>query len=836
MPMGHAEQFHPPDSAQNIIPEKKKFESPLEDLETAEEYLTWKQEVPAVFRSIVESVMKNIVPAETVTGLRLADQFLKGCAESLAMGSLADMSSYDARVTKLLAPLAHIESKDGYVNIFSLLANTQSSWKLKKTLYETQLRTAFEWLINKDLEQLAQDSLKQAEHEQITNPDHSSPEQTLPPQNEEVRSSMEAGSEKSEGEPTPIFSIAPYFGGYYKQLVFSKFQAENQHWAKEENKFENPLQPELDLTRARVESGLIHGRAPLALPVPYDWAPDPDSVLIKAPNNDFTISRNQNGSWYLVVEADGVFPFSMTIAPLKHTEVDKPFEILSMTGELPDELRQAIETLKQQRLPQMKLQREVVKLVRNSLKYSNSPEAWKQYTSQSQGFFNSLWERKEADCFVANTLALLALTEIEAQARFVSGYYVKEAGQSGNANLHASCGHAWLEVWDEYSERAVRLDATPKGDPTINEEQQEQDLAGETGEGDYGEHDDEIVSEEELKKNIAELKRKQASEGEQTRPKVDLAEQRFADLAECRPEQAREFLQALERVRKIADKQGHPISDRLKDEWRKIVEERKIESHDYRGPVRMDEGSRLEDPVLAAIDIKSSEFNPTGFEKDTRVEKIELDFGGINVYFSFDLSGSMAEADLASGRSKKDVQRDVALLFVDSLMQAAVISRREGGETNLLPIKIMATVASQTGETKLPLTDTWGPKEQWALYSSLTQVARGGTPTHTTLQLIERSLVKELADLKQKGTAFEKMPLHYTAEISDGGSDDATETENMHYSLKAKAMVIRSYTIGGSSASADAAPPLESFSQLPEILAEDIIKQFRRLHPRKVKI
>jgi hypothetical protein len=53
--------------------------------------------------------------------------------------------------------------------------------------------------------------------------------------------------------------------------------------------------------------------------------------------------------------------------------------------------------------------------------------------------------------------------------------------------------------------------------------------------------------------------------------------------------------------------------------------------------------------------------------------------------------------------------------------------------------------------------------------------------------------------------------------------------------LKAKGMVIRSYAIGGSSASADAAPPLESFSQLPEILAEDIIKQFRRLHPRKIK-
>jgi hypothetical protein len=168
-------------------------------------------------------------------------------------------------------------------------------------------------------------------------------------------------------------------------------------------------------------------------------------------------------------------------------------------------------------------------------------------------------------------------------------------------------------------------------------------------------------------------------------------------------------------------------------------------------------------------------------------------------------------------------------------MQAAVISRREGDGSNMLPIKIMATVASQTGETKLPLTDTWGPKEQWALYSALTQVARGGTPTHATLQLIQKTLDKELTVLKQKGTNPEKMPLHYTAEISDGAPDDVSETESMHDSLKGKGMVIRSYTIGGLSASADAAPPLESFSQLSAILAEDIIKQFRHLYPRRIK-
>ena len=819
-------------------PEEAGPQFEFNDVETAEEYLTWKQEVPMAFRHVVESTLKNTAPAETITGLTLTDQFLKGTAESIRTGGLPDAASYDARVTKLLEPLAHVETKGGYANVFSLLRSPDTSWKLKKTLYETQVRTALEWLINKDLEQLAQEALKQQEAEQAPEPTEGQPtpppEQLMPPQSEEVRSSMEPGGEKREGEPSPIFSVKPFFGGYYKQQIFSKFREDDQHWGKKENQFEEAVSQDVDMTRGRVESGMIRGRTPLALPVPYDWAVDPASITTNVPLDQVTISRNQNGLWYMEVDADGAFPFSMTVAPLKRTEEGKPFEALEMTGELPDELRQGIETLKQQRLPRMRLQREIVKLVRNGLKYSNSPDAWKQYTSQPSGFFNKLWKRKEADCFVANTLAARALAEVDASARFVSGYYVKEAGKGGNAIMHSGNGHAWLEVWDEYSERAVRLDATPKGDPTMDEEQQEKDLEGETGEGDFGEREDEIASAEEIKKKIEELKKKQGGEGKQKRPSVELAEQQFANLAECTPEQAREFLAALERVRKITDEQGYPISDSMKDEWRKIVEERKVESRDYRGPVRMDEGSRLDDPVAAAIDITSREFNPTGFEKDTRVEKIETDFGGMDVYFSFDLSGSMAQADSASGRSKKDVQRDVALLFVDSLMQAAVISRREGGESNLLPIKIMATVASQTGETKLPLTDQWGPKEQWALYSSLTQVASGGTPTHTTLKLIQRTLEKELADLKQKRTPAEKMPLHYTAEISDGEPDDSSQTEAMHRSLKEKGMAIRSYTIGGSSASADAAPPIESFSQLPQILAEDIIKQFKKLRPHKI--
>ena len=100
---------------------------------------------------------------------------------------------------------------------------------------------------------------------------------------------------------------------------------------------------------------------------------------------------------------------------------------------------------------------------------------------------------------------------------------------------------------------------------------------------------------------------------------------------------------------------------------------------------------------------------------------------------------------------------------------------------------------------------------------------------------VSTSWLKELVDLKKKSIPKEKLPIQYTAEISDGAPDDFTETENMHQKLKAKGMVIRSYVIGGQSASADASEPLETFSQLPQILAKDIIEQFRKLRPRKIK-
>lgn len=826
-------------------PEAVRFE--FKDAASAEEYLTWKQEVPLPLRRLVESAMRGVAPAPSATGLPLTDEFLSTLTSCFRERDLTHLGEITPRVAKFLQPLARIDTKGGYLNLFETLTNPEISWKLKQTLYETQIKAALEWLVERDLQNAA---WQKPSPEQPSKPDEGAsekekkengenPQNDVPSAEEDTISSMEAGAEKKEGEPArALFSVNPFFGGYYRQVVFSTFNSVTLHWEKDENELMEATGEKTDPTSARILSGKIRGGAPLALPLPYDWVIDPNSLETSAPEDAVEITRNQEGLWYLSVKTDGIFTYTLRIAQKQRIELGERGKAAEIQGVLPDELLQKIKELKASGLPKIKLKREIVKFVRAHLTYSNSRDAYTHYAENPSEYFTRMWERKEADCKVANDLACRVLAEIDNNFRYVTGFYVKEKGEQGEAMMHAGNGHAWLEIWDAQSRRYVRLDATPKGDPMVDEKEQEQDLEGETGEGDYGAPDEELASEEETKEKLKELKKKETGagggKGKRKSPEFNVEEEHFAELAECTPAQAQEFFKSLERVREIKNEQGVPISDLLKDEWRKIVEERKIEMRDYRGPVRMDEGDRLEDPVSAVIDIRAGEFNPTGFEKDERVEKTQMEFGGINLYFSFDLSGSMRESDPATGRSKADVQRDVALLLIDSIMQCAYIYRQEGEQADLLPLKIMVTLATDTGKVALPLTDRWGPKEQWAFYAALTKLASGGTPTHQTLKLIERDFDKERAALVARGIPPEKLPLHYTAEISDGSPDDFDATERMHGELKAKGMAMRSYVIGAQSGSADAAPPLASFSELPNILAQDILTQFKKLRPRKV--
>lgn len=793
----------------------------LRNLQEAQEYQAWREEVPWEVRRLVEGAMKKISVQPKESGFPLTDQFLYTFANAIEQGNVADLTNCDKRISNLLVPLTQITTKGGYINLFETLTNTAFSWDYKRRLYEIQLRPALEWLVSRDLENLAKSSFNQTQSE----------ETDVPSAAEEVRSSMEAGAEKREGEPTALFTVSPFFGGYCKQLVFNRFSPRS-GWQKDQNQFEKAVKEETDFLTTRVMKGKIKGDQPLALPLYDNWAFDPGSIIANAPKELVQLLQNQDGIWYLQVDASGVFNYQINLAQLKRLKIGEQMQSV-IVGDIPQELTAYISDLKQQRLPPMKLKREIVKFVHKNLIYSNSPEAWRYYTDNPEEYFLRIWNRREADCFVANTFAARAVFELDTYVRFVSGFYIKEQNDKQEAIMHQGNGHGWFETFDFLSRRWVRMDATPKGDPVMDENQQEQELEGKLGEGDYGEQEEELFLEEEVQQQIQQFKQKQSEGRNHDTTTFSQPEQRFAQLAECTPIQAKEFLAALQRVREIKNEHGQSVSDLMKEEWQKIITAREVIVSQYRGPVRMDEGDRLVDPVATKIDFQAGETNPTGFEKEKKMVKTETDFGGLHLYFSFDLSGSMKSPDPASGRTKADVQRDVGLLFIDSLMQSAALYRRQGQNTDLLPLKIMATLASEKGEGILPLTDTWTEKQQWTFYSALTRIAKGSTPTHETLILIKQTFDQEGAILKKQVVPEHKLPLSYVAEISDGEPDDLTSVEALHHELKEKKTLVRSYIIGTES-DLDEGIMLESFSQLPLILSHDIIQLFQQLLPKKI--
>ena len=162
---------------------------------------------------------------------------------------------------------------------------------------------------------------------------------------------MESGSEPNkEGEPqSPLFSVQPFFGGYYERFAFTQFDTHTHKWEKPENKFETSDTTPYDYLRQRVLSGKIQGNIPLALPLPDDWVVDASNLVIDNPDVRGEITQNQTGHSYLTILGDGVFHYTLTIAPRTHKMLaQKEPEVAELHGTLPVELVQIISDLKEE--------------------------------------------------------------------------------------------------------------------------------------------------------------------------------------------------------------------------------------------------------------------------------------------------------------------------------------------------------------------------------------------------------------------------------------------------------------------------------------------------------
>ena len=311
--------------------------------------------------------------------------------------------------------------------------------------------------------------------------------------------------------------------------------------------------------------------------------------------------------------------------------------------------------------------------VRSSLKYSNDSSFNAVYGAGNPNqYFARIEQHKQADCDVANTYFVNLLWKAGIKARLVSGHYVKVKDKQNAAVISSGTGHAWAEVWDGRAWQ--KLDATPPGDPNMDDQETDEETSDAAMEGDFGEQEAKEISDEELDKLMQEAEK--TLERKEKAPE-ELAALSFAEAAGCSPEEARQILKRITEAREKRDRQGRNIRSRLLAEWQKIIQDNLVDRTRYTSPIRLSRGQELEDPVEAMLDLRSGEADPTGFSKLEHRTENEQIYGGFDAFLVTDKSGSMTETDPASGRPKWEDQQVFTFLLMDSMYAVAQEFKRQ---------------------------------------------------------------------------------------------------------------------------------------------------------------
>ncbi|MBU2542905.1 hypothetical protein KJ785_05090 [Patescibacteria group bacterium] len=753
--------------------------------EKVKAYKKWKEDVDPEFRHIVEASLQGREVKQDKSNSPLVGEFYNNF-QVLLNNPDFDINGLDIdnRIKKQLKKLQKIKINDkgDAVNIFKLMNDPDVDFDLRQDYYDKKIKARIDWLKNQDKKDSKKYSEKTGKKTDVTGSDE-----------DDKYEPHRQSSQEQEGEPSEsIATVYPYFGGYYKDGVFPNFDSQTLEWNKNKADFEELRVQEIDQDKKRIYRTVVKPNKAQIIKMPYDWAIDQTSVQWSADEPDeFNFFQDQNGLSYIQVSGDDdQYELQIEIGLAKsNLIVDGPTQEVENTADnFSPELEQFIIELKTARIPEMQKARKLVSFIRSHLEYDKDDASldalYKQDRSQ---YFVKMWENKKAKCDEANTMAVRALTKAGFSTQFISGHSVQAKSEKGEALLLENNRHAWSEVWDSENNKWKRMDATPKGDPNVDEEDQEEDLG--LSEGDYGEQSADLMSEEEMEKILQELEKKEKEKSH--KPEII-----FAREAGCTPEEA---IKVLDKIKNLREKYKKELES-SNDYWKKVLRKNLIDELEYSGPVRQSEGDDLDDPVEARIDVRVGEDDPSGFEKEFIEQKQEKTFGGYEVYIMADMSGSM-DWDL-NGIKKSEAQRDMVFLLLDSIMRSAVMSRK--AEKNLktpMPNKVCLTVFGAKTEIVLPVTDKWGPVEQIKVYKSLDQSANGSTPDDEALNMIKRQIevaVAEEEKSKKKVSKNKKddWKMHrFVIATADGGSDNYSQVKLLNNELQSMGIPVDLFLI-----------------------------------------
>ena len=565
--------------------------------------------------------------------------------------------------------------------------------------------------------------------------------------------------------------------------------------------------------------------------MPYGWAPDASTIKLLS-DKGVKIVKENGGGWAILAKGRGLAGFSVETGKcqgeilVRESLSEKP---RMETGQLSGETEKKLAEIKNSGRSVLEQARMVKVWVRRTLKYSNESAMNGVYRSGApSGYFQRIEENKKADCDVANTFFVALLARLDIAARLVVGHYVKSKDKRGAAVISSGTGHAWAEVWD--GSLWHRLDATPPGDPAMDEEETDETPDEETGEGDWGEQEAKELSDEELAE-MMEKAEKTLKEKEQTPAERYVAA--FVEEVGCSPEEAWQILGQIEATRGLRDRQGRLIRSRLLGEFQKIIQENMVERRRYKAPVRLSDGEDLVEPVDAILDIETGEADPTGFARHELKVKREQIYGGFDVIFVVDKSGSMSETSPESGQPKWAEQQKFVFLFMDALYAASLEFKRQKIKL-MSPLDVRAALVSfraDGAKKELPPGSVWGPKEQYHVWKTLQSNVGGGTPDHLGLAAAQSLIAEDKA---------KKDRLRLVLVSADGGSDNISATIAAKEALKSQGVIVKAAGIGAGAQAVKATyypdgENLPDFDAVPDWAAQEVIAEAKKLNPKKIK-
>lgn len=667
---------------------------------------------------------------------------------------------------------------------------------------------------------------KAREQEKPAEPEE--PSTTPPPAQDESKPGMDEMERSKEGEmPPAIWTISPAYGGYFKQQSFDIWDNQANKWRQDEYQYSQVRQIVPDIedlkTQKSISANLPAGQW-TRLPLPYNY-------VLSTENLSCEVKIDQNGDHIVFSQNGGSVRFEVFEGSSKRP-MPAPDQIPHFASGFQEETTARLREIVASKKGNLAKARAAAGFTMRRLNYSNDSSFNQIYDTHPSGYVAAIDEHRQADCDVANTYFAALCSEMNIPVRHVVGHMVKGKDKEGNSRITSGTGHAWSEIWDEKESRWTRVDATPAGDPQL--EDQEED--GEAVPGDYGEQEAVGPSDEylaELEKKLTELTEKLSYSEE---------ERQLAEAAGVELSEARQIVKEVAEAEDTRLPNGQRVVDLLSQLFSLIVEARRTTMPDYTGPLRKREGGEeIDDIVAHKIGVKAQEVDPRSRQKPYERQEIDQVYGGFDLYLIGDKSGSMSQT--VGGETKWQIQRRAEYLIFSALNRFDQNLKRanlRSSQSLTVRSQGISFINGDEIDEDRPLSNTFSAEDKVKLWRSLGNQGSGNGDVAALSHILSQIENEHQETIEQKKNDDR---LRIVISCSDGYPDNPAGVQ----SLARRLGELNAIVVGlGLTETAAAVPTIfntgtsrgevvKDINHLPAVVAKNVILEATRLFPEKSK-